>query len=158
MNTNNNGYQLLSLVRYTEQTAETSPIKYLYSYSNTVVTLVHRYMLLKLENILEDRLALTNENDLCFPSEPIRPTPTAPPPLSSQAPSSFLRGKRLHTRCVARSFRLRTRFEHSSFQVFSQCYGTALSKIGNWSVFVFVRLAFCIRDNHEMRRARAPHR
>ena len=31
------------------------------------------------------------------------------------------------------------------------------SEVGNWSVFVFVRMAFCIRDNHEMRRARAPH-
>ena len=32
------------------------------------------------------------------------------------------------------------------------------SEIGNWCVFVSVRMAFCIRDNHEMRRARAPHR
>ena len=45
-----------------------------------------------------------------------------------------------------------------------RCYGTAFrrpviaSEIGNWSVFFFVRMAFSIRDNHEMRRARAPHR
>ena len=30
------------------------------------------------------------------------------------------------------------------------------SGIGNWSVFVFTRMAFCIRDNREMRRARTP--
>ena len=29
-------------------------------------------------------------------------------------------------------------------------------KIGNWSVFVFVGMAFDIRDNHETRCARAP--
>ena len=31
------------------------------------------------------------------------------------------------------------------------------SEIGNWSVCVFVGTAFCIRDNHEMRRTRVPH-
>ena len=31
------------------------------------------------------------------------------------------------------------------------------SEISNWSVFVLVRMAFYIRDNHEMRRAKAPH-
>ena len=50
INTNSNGYQL---VAYTEQTADTSPTKCLYSYSNTAVATlvyVYCYMLLKLEN------------------------------------------------------------------------------------------------------------
>ena len=44
--------------------------------------------------------------------------------MSPQAPSPVLNGARLRTRCVARSFRLRTRFEHSSFQVLTQPQNT----------------------------------
>ena len=72
------------------------------------------------ELFLEDRLALYNENASGFPSDAISSTPTVPLPLSLQAPSLVLLWARLRSRCVARSFRLSTRFERSSFQVFSQ--------------------------------------
>ena len=77
-----------------------------------------------MRTFLDDRLALNNENASGFPSEPIRSTPTGPPPLSPQASSPVLRVKRLRTRCVARSFRLGTRFQHSSFQVFRKPQNT----------------------------------
>ena len=75
---------------------------------------------------VEDRLALNNENAPGFPSQPVRSTPTFPLPLSLQAPPPVLRGTRLRSRCVARSFRLSTRFQRSSFQVFSQRHNTHL--------------------------------
>ena len=73
---------------------------------------------------LNDRFAHNNEKTSGLPSEPIRSPPTVPPPWSSQAPSPVLRGTRLRTWCVARSCRLRTRFEHSRFQVFSKPQNT----------------------------------
>ena len=72
-------------------------------------------MLLTLGTFLEDCLALNNENASGFPSEPIRSTPAVRLPLSLHAPSPVLRGERLRSLCVTRSFRLRTRFERSSF-------------------------------------------
>ena len=67
-----------------------------------------------LRTFLEDRLARINEHASGFPSEPIRSTPSVPPPLSLQAPSPVLRGTRLLSRCAARSFLLRTRASKSS--------------------------------------------
>ena len=77
-------------------------------------------------NFLQDRLALNNENAPGFQSEPIRSTSTVAIPLSLQAPSPALRATRIRSRCVARSFRLSTRFHRSSFQVVSQHQNTLI--------------------------------
>ena len=95
---------------------QTSPIKFLYSYSNTVVTLVHSYMLLKLQNFLEDRLALINENATGFSVETDSLHTHRPAPAVSASPVARLAWDTpsLAVCCPELSF------EHSSFQVFSQ--------------------------------------
>ena len=94
---------------------QTSPIKFLYSYSNTVVTLVHSYMLLKLQNFLEDRLALINENATGFSVETDSLHTHRPAPAVSASPVARLAWDTpsLAVCCPELSF------EHSSFQVFS---------------------------------------
>ena len=95
---------------------QTSPIKFLYSYSNTVVTLVHSYMLLKLQNFLEDRLALINENATGFSVETDSLHTHRPAPAVSASPVARLAWDTpsLAVCCPELSF------EHSSFQVFSR--------------------------------------
>ena len=80
--------------------------KCLYSYSNTVV---HVDKVWKVFLKIARCIVLNNGNDSGFPSEPIRSTPTVPPPLSLLAPSPVLRGTRRRSPCVARGFRLSTR-------------------------------------------------
>ena len=98
--------------------------------STTISTLVQQYISnthvvhSTLGTFLEGRLALNNENAPGFASEPIRSTPTVALPLSLQAPSPVLRGTPVRSRCVARSFRLSTRFQRSSIQVFSRRHNT----------------------------------
>ena len=99
---------------------QTSPIKFLYSYSNTVVTLVHSYMLLKLQNFLEDRLALINENATGFSVETDSLHTHRPAPAVSASPVARLAWDTpsLAVCCPELSF------EHSSFQVFSRPQNT----------------------------------